>query len=162
MRVQRRHVAFCCLKRKHAYVSNFKEWYFDHEVSVINTSPLFVEIIKCPPNLHTPLPKNTPWQLSKFVGLSNLVFYDLTLTNMMLWSLAFFLVCHTHSVSIFSVSVSQYGDGVAQWVERRTRDPKTRGSNPVRSTRTKCCADSLSVCPTPVPYAGIRMITYTR
>ena len=40
-----------------------------------------------------------------------------------------------------------------------TRDPKTRGSNPVRGTRThceksfpepKCCADSLSVCPTPV------------
>ena len=50
---------------------------------------------------------------------------------------------------------------VAQLVERRTRDPKTRGSNPacVRSTRKKCenfseskllcCADSLSVCPNP-------------
>ena len=39
-----------------------------------------------------------------------------------------------------------------------TRDPKTRGPNPVRSTRTicesfsesKCCADSLLMCPTPV------------
>ena len=30
------------------------------------------------------------------------------------------------------------GDGVAQWVERRTRDPKTRGSNPVKSTRKMC------------------------
>ena len=32
------------------------------------------------------------------------------------------------------------GDGVAQWVESRTRDPKTGGSNPacVRSTRTIC------------------------
>ena len=28
--------------------------------------------------------------------------------------------------------------GVAHLVERRTRDPKTRGSNPVRSTRTIC------------------------
>ena len=51
-------------------------------------------------------------------------------------------------------------DGVTQVVERLTRDPKTRGSNPayVSSTRTicesffesKCCADSLSVCPPPV------------
>ena len=32
------------------------------------------------------------------------------------------------------------GDGVAQWVERRSRGRKTRGSNPVcvRSTRTIC------------------------
>ena len=30
------------------------------------------------------------------------------------------------------------GDGVAQLVERRTRDPKDRGSNPVSSTRKKC------------------------
>ena len=43
-------------------------------------------------------------------------------------------------------------------VRASTRDPKTRGSNPVWSTRqicvsfseSKCCADSLSVCPTPV------------
>ena len=33
--------------------------------------------------------------------------------------------------------ISKRGDGVAHWVERSTRDPKTRGSNPgpVRSTR---------------------------
>ena len=54
-----------------------------------------------------------------------------------------------------------FGGVVAQWVERRPRDPMdsmTRGSNPVRSTRKicesfselKCCADLLSVCPTPV------------
>ena len=53
------------------------------------------------------------------------------------------------------------GDGVAQLVERWPRDPMnsmTRGSKPVKSTRTisesfsesKCCADSLSECPTPV------------
>ena len=30
------------------------------------------------------------------------------------------------------------GDGVAQLVERRTQDPKDRGSNPVRSTRVVC------------------------
>ena len=30
------------------------------------------------------------------------------------------------------------GDGVAQLVERRTRDPKDRGSNPVRGTRKNC------------------------
>ena len=34
------------------------------------------------------------------------------------------------------------GDGLAQLVERRTRDPKTRGSNPVRSARNNC--DSFS------------------
>ena len=65
------------------------------------------------------------------------------------------------------------GDGVAQyWFERGTRDLKDRGSNPVRSTRQicdsffpsqKCCADSLSVRPTP-PYvhARTRMIMYDR
>ena len=50
------------------------------------------------------------------------------------------------------------GDGVAQLVMHRTRDPKTRGSNPVSSTRKICerffesksYPDSLSVCPTPV------------
>ena len=51
-----------------------------------------------------------------------------------------------------------------------TRDRKTRGSHPVRGTRkicesfseSKCCADSLSVCPTPrvYIYARIRRITY--
>ena len=30
------------------------------------------------------------------------------------------------------------GDGVAQLVERRTRDPETRGSNPIRNTRKSC------------------------
>ena len=51
------------------------------------------------------------------------------------------------------------GDGVAQWVERRTRIQRSRVRiPPVRSTRkmcesfseSKCCADSSSVCPTPV------------
>ena len=54
--------------------------------------------------------------------------------------------------SCFSYCVGSYG--VTQVVERQTPDPKTRGSNPVRSTRKicnqKCCADSLMVCPTPV------------
>ena len=46
-------------------------------------------------------------------------------------------------------------------IQRRTRDPMysmTRSSNPIRSTsnncdsfsESKCCADSLSVCPNPV------------
>ena len=50
-----------------------------------------------------------------------------------------------------------WGDGVAQLVQRRIPDPKDRGSNPGRSTRIirvfpsqNMCADSLSVCPTPV------------
>ena len=50
------------------------------------------------------------------------------------------------------------GDGLAQWLERWTGDPKVERSNPVRSTKNnfeffrgnKGCADSLSVCPTPV------------
>ena len=37
-------------------------------------------------------------------------------------------------------------DGVAQLVERPTLDPKTRGSNPVRSTRTICESFSESKC----------------
>ena len=35
------------------------------------------------------------------------------------------------------ISNQARGDGVAQLVERRTQDPKDRGSNPVRSTRKK-------------------------
>ena len=60
------------------------------------------------------------------------------------------------------------GDGVALLVERCTPDPKTRGSNPVRSTRVfpsqKCCADSLSVFPKPHMYVYVRrrMITHAR
>ena len=50
--------------------------------------------------------------------------------------------------------------GWLNWLERRTQDPITRGSNPVKSTikekrvfpKSKCCADSLSVCPTHVLY----------
>ena len=67
--------------------------------------------------------------------------------------------------------IKRHGDIVAQLVERRPRDTMesmTRGSNPVRSTHkmcesfseSKCCADSLSVCPTPCVFACIR--TYTR
>ena len=37
------------------------------------------------------------------------------------------------------------GNGVAQLVERQTRGPKTRGSNPVRSTRKTCENDSFKV-----------------
>ena len=33
------------------------------------------------------------------------------------------------------LTFSKWGGGVAQLVERRTQDPKTRGWNPVRSTR---------------------------
>ena len=52
-----------------------------------------------------------------------------------------------------------WGDKVAQLVERRTRDPNTRGSKPLLGAQEKsvkicpsqkCCADSLSVCPAPV------------
>ena len=32
-------------------------------------------------------------------------------------------------------SCTAWGDGLAQWLERWTGDPKVRGSNPVRSTR---------------------------
>ena len=51
---------------------------------------------------------------------------------------------YTEAVKMYSVSmikesvsssiIGQLGDGVAQLVERRNRDPKDRGSNPVRST----------------------------
>ena len=34
--------------------------------------------------------------------------------------------------------VLNWGDGVAQMVERRTQDPETRGSNPVRCKRNSC------------------------
>ena len=62
------------------------------------------------------------------------------------------------------------GDGVAQFVEHWTQDPKTQCSNPVRTTRKNCeffqvknvmthcrCAQPLCVL-----YAHIRMIKYTR
>ena len=59
-------------------------------------------------------------------------------------------------------------------VERRTRDPKTRGSNPIRSTRKICdsfseskwkppCVLTLCRCVQPhCVYARIRMIAYAR
>ena len=68
------------------------------------------------------------------------------------------------------VTINTSGDGVAQWLERRTQDPKARGSNPVRSTRNICkffrvknvvlprcrCAEP------PCVYARTIMITYAR
>ena len=55
------------------------------------------------------------------------------------------------------IFLTEWGDVVAQLVERQTPDRKDEGSNPVRSTRNNCeffrvkkCADLLSVCPTPV------------
>ena len=54
------------------------------------------------------------------------------------------------------------GNGLAQWLEHWTEDPKVKGSNPVRRTRKtflmsqKGCADSLSMCPTPVCISRIR------
>ena len=64
-------------------------------------------------------------------------------------------------VNGMTVTAGRLIDVVSQLVERRPRDPMdsmTRGSNPVRSTikhcesfsESKCCTDSLSVCPTPV------------
>ena len=69
-----------------------------------------------------------------------------------------YLHCSEHVLIKFTW-VNVRGDGVAQLVERQPQDPKTRGSNPVRSKKKKivrvcpnkkCCADSLSMCPTPV------------
>ena len=60
---------------------------------------------------------------------------------------------------------AKWGDGVAQSVERRTRDPKTAWrlirippASGAQETIVRvfpsqtCCADSLSVCPTPRAY----------
>ena len=72
----------------------------------------------------------------------------------------------------FPASVARIarGDEVAQWVERRTRDPKDQGSNPVGSTRKNCeffrvknvvltgCRCALPPC----VYARTRMTTYAR
>ena len=51
-------------------------------------------------------------------------------------------------VIVLKTDITLRGDGLAQWLERWTGDPKVEGSNPVRSQEG--CADSLSVCPTPV------------
>ena len=64
--------------------------------------------------------------------------------------------------------VDQWDDGMAQLVERRARDPKTRSSNPVRSTRKNCesfskstmCWLAVGVLNPMCIYACIRMITY--
>ena len=65
---------------------------------------------------------------------------------------------------------SKWGDGVAQVVERWTRDPKTLGSNPVMITRKMYEGFSeskivLTLCrcaQPPCVYSRIRMITYAR
>ena len=58
------------------------------------------------------------------------------------------------------------GDGVAQWVQRRTReqskDPRFEPRLRQKHKKKKCCAESLSVCPTECVYARLRMITYVR
>ena len=66
------------------------------------------------------------------------------------------VLCKVPTKEMFHELPSNYQrvDGLAQWLERWTGDPKVEGSNPVRSTRKtflsqKGCADSLSVCPTP-------------
>ena len=69
----------------------------------------------------------------------------------------------------FVVVVLWWGDGLAQWLERWTGDPKVEGSNPVRSTRKtssvfeskKGCADSLPN-PRVYLYARIRKTMYAR
>ena len=71
--------------------------------------------------------------------------------------------------------IGALGDVVAQLVERRLQYPMDfmiRGSNTVRSSSkicesfSKCCADSLSVCPTtvkdPVVHVRVRWIMETR
>ena len=58
------------------------------------------------------------------------------------------------------LAVKEYGSGVAQVVERRTPDSNDQRFEPrqlhkkifVIFPSEKCCADSLSVCPTPVCY----------
>ena len=78
----------------------------------------------------------------------------------------------TNPISVHNKLV--WGDGVAQWVERRTRVPRSRVRIPsgaqdkfVRVCPSqKCLADSLSVCPNPRVYTCIyiyaRIRTYAR
>ena len=50
-----------------------------------------------------------------------------------------YLPFHSHSATLVCcITDCTRGDGVAQLIERRSQDPKTRGSNPVRSTRKNC------------------------
>ena len=61
------------------------------------------------------------------------------------------------------VASSQWGDGMTQLVERRTRDPKTRGSNSVRGARKNCksCTESQMSCRLVVGVPNPRMYTHT-
>ena len=62
------------------------------------------------------------------------------------------------------------GHGVAQCLERQTRDPKDRDSNPIRSTRKMCEFSRVKIvvlhrcrcAQPPYVYAHTRMITYAR
>ena len=57
-----------------------------------------------------------------------------------------FIAAHLLHISKTKYMLVALGDGVAQLVERRTLDPKTRGSNPacVRSPQEKCVSFSES------------------
>ena len=52
-----------------------------------------------------------------------------------------------------ALHMATWGDAVAQLVERRTRDPKDQGSNPVSSTRKNCV---------PPPPPGVKNVVLTR
>ena len=77
---------------------------------------------------------------------------------------------HEHHRHNYVLLKSIESDGVAQLVERRTQDPKDRGSNHVRSThkivsffRVKNVVLARCRCAQPpCVHARIRMITYAR
>ena len=73
---------------------------------------------------------------------------------MVLCRWVFLRLCQLFIVIEYNIIYNTRGDGLAQWQERWIGDPKVEGSNPVMSTvfcqSQKGCADSLSVCQTPV------------
>ena len=68
------------------------------------------------------------------------------------------------------VKTEKRGDGLAQWLERWTGDPKVEGSNPVSSTRTlvgfseskKVVLTRCRCAQTPCAYARVRKTMYAR
>ena len=53
----------------------------------------------------------------------------------------------THASIPFRLKLGARGDGLAQWLERWTRDPKVEGSNPIRSARkTLSFSESKMLC----------------
>ena len=70
------------------------------------------------------------------IRISKLIVASLSLSNKVFYC----------STNFFQNQIVHWGDGLAQWLERWTGDPKVEGSNPARSTTKLSFSESKRLC----------------